>query len=251
MKKILLTVTLITAIYSKAIEPLPQSLKEQMIQTGIYKEGCPVALNNLRLVTVAYKDFKGELQEGKIVVSSDIANEVVQIFNVLVKLNYPIQKVAPLSNYGGYINAINTNITYGFDCRIDLSNPKKWSKHAFGKAIDINPVQNPYVNGSKILPASSKRYTGLNRRHISIVADNRAMLLKTDAAVEVFKNKSWKWGGEFIEYKAYSHFEKEVDEQIVLPITQQQIKKNQQQLKKSPAKELFKQVAQEESNELF
>jgi len=248
MKKIILIVALtILALHSKAIEPLPQSLKEQMIQSGIYKEGCPVALNNLRLVTVAYKDFKGELQEGKIVVSSDIANEVVQIFNILVKLDYPIQKVAPLSNYGSYINAINKNITYGFDCRVDLNNPKKWSKHAFGKAIDINPVQNPYVNGSKILPANSKRYTGLGRRHIGIVADNRAILLKTDAPIDVFKKKNWKWGGDFAGYKDYAHFEKEVDEQSALPITQQ---KKEQNINNIKVKNLFKNMPTED-NGLF
>jgi len=75
------------------------------------------------------------------------------------------------------------------------------SSHA-GFAVDINPVQNPYVRGETILPESGRAY--LDRRGSTVPG----LIAKDSVVYKAFKESGWKWGGDWFTLKDFQHFEK-------------------------------------------
>jgi hypothetical protein len=94
---------------------------------------------------------------------------------------------------------MRADITSAFNCRFAEGRPGVWSEHAYGRAVDINPVQNPYVSGGTVLPRAGERY--LNRRRW-----RPGMIHDGDAVVRAFAAIGWGWGGHFHSLKDYMHF---------------------------------------------
>jgi len=127
---------------------------------------------------------------------------VVSIFAKLYKKRYPIKSMRLVSDYGASdFRSIEADNTSAFNCR-RATGSKKWSKHSYGKAIDINPIENPYVSRSGHI--SHKKSLAFRKR----VHLNRAVILKNDAIVEEFKARGWRWGGDWRSIKDYQHFDK-------------------------------------------
>ena len=160
-----------------SIRPLPQSLKSNL-EHGQWRPGCPVALSGLRLVTVPYVDFDGQTREGQIIVHRDVAGSVSKVFERLHKLKFPIRHMR-LSDMYGPPRAIpdDEDVTGSFWCRDSVPSPcvggsasGHWSNHAYGYAIDINPIENPYIGCGKVhdprMPRPSS--TGRNSRRASV-----------------------------------------------------------------------------------
>lgn len=196
--------------YNYSISKISPKVKKRMLKGNSWREGCPVGLKDLRYVNVTYLDFKGLSKEGELIVHKDVAEEITQIFESLYYFKYPINKMRLVSDYkGNDWQSIEADNTSAFNCRPVTGNKKKWSKHAYGKAIDINPIENPYISrkGKCSHPKSAPFLTG-KRIHKNNDVKDRAMLLKNDVVTRIFKDYGWKWGGDWKGIKDYQHFDK-------------------------------------------
>jgi len=212
MKKTLLFLstiftTSLVAQFNANISEITPDIKERMIDGNSWRQGCPVSLNNLRYLQMSYLDFNGQTQMGEMIVHKSIASNTVYIFENLYYMNYAIDKMQLVSDYSGNDwQSIENDNTSAFNCRPVSGKKKKWSKHAYGKAIDINPIANPYISKTgHISHKASYKYR--KRRHLDIndFAD-RALLLASDPATKVFKRNGWSWGGDWRSMKDYQHF---------------------------------------------
>lgn len=193
--------------FFEKISPIDNTIKTRMIKGNSYRSGCPVGLNDLRYVEVSHYDFEGKCQIGELIVHRSIAQETVDIFRDLFRMGYPIRQMKLVSNYhGNDFASIEADNTSAFNCRF-IGGTNKWSNHAYGKAIDINPLENPYVNtNGKTVHKRSVYY--LKRVRQSDASTDLAMLLPHDEATQAFKKRGWIWGGDWYSIKDYQHFEK-------------------------------------------
>ena len=203
----LFTVTLF-ADYNYSISDINENIEKSMIVGNSHKKNCPIELKDLRYINLNYIDFKGNTKVGELIVHKDVSKEIVEIFKKLYEIKYPIYKMELISNYNGNdYNSIEANNTSAYNCR-NIEGTYKWSRHAFGKAIDINPIQNPYI--SKKGNISHKESLIFEKRiHTNLSNSNdKAMILKDDIVVKMFKKYGWVWGGDWKTIKDYQHFDK-------------------------------------------
>ena len=179
-----------------------------MIEGNSWREDCPVSLADLRYIQVDHLDFTDNISRGEIIVHKDVAQEVVDIFEELYNMNYAINQMRLVSDFNGNDwQSIEADNTSAFNCR-KATGSKKWSKHSYGKAIDINPIANPYISKSgKISHKASLKYRKRVHKNLSNLKD-RAVLLPDDPATKAFKSHNWKWGGDWHTIKDYQHFVK-------------------------------------------
>jgi D-alanyl-D-alanine carboxypeptidase len=164
-----------------------------------YRAGCPVAPADLRLVRVSYYGFDGTAHVGALVVRRRVARDVVSVFRRLYVGRFPIRRMAPVSAYRGSDDAsMAADNTSGFNCRRAVGG-SGWSQHAYGLAIDVNPVENPYVLGGKTLPPAGQRY--LDRSRV-----RRGMAVAGGTLVRAFAAVGWRWGGRWTGAPDYQHF---------------------------------------------
>jgi len=211
MSKIILTITfLLTSLfadYKADILPVTVELKERMIKGKSWRKGCPVPLEDLRYLRMSYKDFRGIDMRGELIVHKDVSTEVTQIFEALYQAEYPIHKMRLVSDYkGNDWQSIEADNTSAFNCR-NATGSKKWSKHSYGKAIDINPIENPYISRKGYI-SHKESLVYKKRVHKNDTYTDKAILLKNDDAVKIFKKYGWKWGGDWSGVKDYQHFSK-------------------------------------------
>jgi hypothetical protein len=156
---------------------------------------------------MSHLDFKGQTVQGEMVVHKEVAEEVVRIFKELYEAGYPIRQMRLVSDFGGNDwQSIEVDNTSAFNCR-RATGSKKWSKHSYGKAIDINPIENPYVaRNGRIAHKASLKYR--KRVHKDSTYADMAVLLKEDQAVQIFRRYGWRWGGDWQSIKDYQHFSK-------------------------------------------
>jgi len=206
MKKILYTLTIIpllaSANFKYNISKITPKIKQRMINGNSYRAGCPISLNSLRYLTLTYIGFDGKEHTGELIVNKSVANDFVSIFRELYNIKYPIRKMKLVSNYhGSDFASIEADNTSAFNCRpVDGTN--RWSKHSYGKAIDINPIENPFVTKSG--HTSHKA----SRKYLKRVKTNKAVITSGDKVVKIFQKYGFKWGGYFNSYKDYQHFAK-------------------------------------------
>jgi hypothetical protein len=191
----------------ESIYNISDNIQQVMKKAGSWKKGCPVPLKDLRYLRVKYFDFEGQTREGEMIVHKTVVSEVVNIFNELYTISYPIHKMKLVSAYkANDWQSIEADNTSAFNCR-NATGSKKWSKHSYGKAIDINPIENPYISRSgRISHKASLQYK--KRVHKNNTSADKALLLKHDKATQIFKKYGWKWGGDWSGVKDYQHFSK-------------------------------------------
>ena len=179
-----------------------------MFNGNSHKKDCPIEIKDLRYINLNYIDFQGNIKVGELIVNKDVAEDVIFIFRRLYEIKYPIYKMQLVSDFNANdFDSIEANNTSSYNCRY-IAGTKKWSRHSFGKAIDINPLQNPYI--SKKGNISHKESLKFRNRVRTNPFDlkQRAVILKNDEIVELFKKKGWIWGGDWITIKDYQHFDK-------------------------------------------
>jgi len=203
---LILTLTALASFESE-VSQITTKIEQRMLKGNSWKKGCPVALKDLRYLRIKYIDFNDEEKMGEMIVHKDVSAEVTKIFEALYDANYPIHKMRLVSDYkGSDWQSIEADNTSAFNCR-KATGSKKFSKHSYGKAIDINPIENPYIfRSGKSSHKASKPY--LKRKRTSDSVSQRAMLLPYDKATQIFKKHGWKWGGDWSSVKDYQHFSK-------------------------------------------
>ncbi|MFY1686888.1 M15 family metallopeptidase [Plantactinospora sp. WMMB782] len=165
-----------------------------------WRSGCPVGPDQLRRIRLGYWDFDGRPRVGTIVVHRSVTAEVVKIFGSLYRERFPIRRLQPVDAYAGSDDrSMADDNTSGFNCRRAVSTgPAKWSAHAYGKAIDVNPVENPYLLDGRVLPPAGAAYQDRSERR-------PGMAVPGGALVEAFAAAGWQWGGSW-RSPDYQHF---------------------------------------------
>jgi D-alanyl-D-alanine carboxypeptidase len=168
----------------------------------VWREGCPVGLEDLRRITFKHWSFDGSVTTGQVVVNAGVAVDIQRVLHELFDARFPIRSAKPIEVFGGDDDRSTlANNSSAFNCRV-VTGGKSFSEHAWGRAIDINPVQNPYVrsNGT-VLDPNAKRY--LKR---SALSESTGAITANGAVVKAFKRIGWTWGGTFGRVKDYQHF---------------------------------------------
>ena len=165
-----------------------------------WRAGCPVGPEDLRKLQLSYWGFDDQPHVGTLAVHADEAQGVTEVFRRLYEKRFPIRKMEPVDVYGGSDDAsIAADNTAGFNCRKAVaSGPPQWSAHAYGKAIDVNPVENPYILNGELLPPA-----GASFRDRSNV--RAGMAVRGGELVAAFAAAGWSWGGVWAS-PDYQHF---------------------------------------------
>ena len=182
--------------------PLPPELRERM-ERWSWRPGCPVDLDDLRLLSVTYWGYDGRPHQGLLTAHKDVARELLDIFQDLYAARFPIERMRLIEDYRGDDGAsMADNNTSGFNCRVTQGSDA-FSRHSWGLAVDLNPLVNPYARGDEILPEAGAAF--LDR---SLAAPG--MITHGDACYRAFASRGWQWGGEWLSLKDYQHFQKPV-----------------------------------------
>ena len=179
-------------------------LREVLIGRN-WKPGCPVAIHDLRLVRVSYWNFHGEVRTGPLVLNERVAQDVLWVFRRLFRAHFPIKKIKlaakdrPITPQD-YWDMRPRSVTASFNCRFATGSTTSLSQHSYGWAIDINPLQNPYVRND----GTTLRYIALPFRDRSL--QRKGMIHAGDIVVRSFAAIGWEWGGHWHTLKDYMHF---------------------------------------------
>jgi len=155
--------------------------------------------STLAIINIDYYGFDSLTHRGQLVISDKLKTEVIEIFDSLKKIKYPIEKIIPIVNYSWSDSlSMADNNTSCFNYR-NIKGYQLLSDHAYGKAIDINPIQNPFISYKTRVsqPFQAEYDTAI-----------QGTILKNSIVVNLFKEKGWKWGGDWKYSKDYQHFYK-------------------------------------------
>lgn len=152
----------------------------------------------LCLLGVYYYAFDGKLHQGQLVVHKSLQEEVAEVFAIIQTRHFPVAKVVPIVHYGWSDEAsMVDNNSSAFNYRL-VAGTARLSCHAEGRAIDLNPYQNPvvYADGAS-LPAGAE-----------YLPQASGALTRKGPVVQAFAARGWQWGGDFTNLRDYHHFEK-------------------------------------------
>ncbi len=169
--------------------------------TGVsWRPGCPVPLRDLRVVTASYRGFDGRRHTGRIVVHRDVARGVLTVLRRLYAAGFPIRRMVPVDAYGGSdFRSIEADNTSAFNCRY-VDGTTRWSEHAYGRAIDLNPIENPYVT------AAGTTSHAASRPFLRRSPYRPGMAVEGGLVVRAFEAAGWSWGGRWSGDRDYQHF---------------------------------------------
>jgi hypothetical protein len=185
--------------FRSTIARIGSTLADRMTPTS-WRSGCPVRIRDLRYVAVSHWGFDGSIRTGELIVHEDVARDVVTVFRKLYKARFPIRRMRLIDAYGGSdFRSIEADNTSAFNCR-KATGSGSWSEHAYGRAIDLNPIENPYVENGRVYHDASVRYVDRSRRL-------KGMVHRGDVVVRAFASIGWGWGGSWSGgVKDYQHF---------------------------------------------
>ena len=191
--------------FHASIQPLPAPLRAEL--TGrFWHPGCPVPLARLHVLTVTHWGFEGRVHTGQVVVNEHAAAPLARVFKRLYQLRFRIRHMRLADAYGPTDSQpADGDISGAFECRQAVPSPcsggtgtGSWSEHAYGDAIDLNPIENPYVGCGRTRKRASIPYLDRSRQRRGMV---------TPAVVQAFSSIGWGWGGNWTgSTKDYMHF---------------------------------------------
>ncbi|MDP9821083.1 M15 family metallopeptidase [Nocardioides massiliensis] len=184
---------------SRVVDPAPQ----RVLRRSTWDPACPIGADELAWVRVAFRGFDGERHTGELLVASDVADDLVEVFGALFAADFPLEEMRVTTKREQTLPPTGDgNNTTAFNCR-PVRGQTSWSEHAYGRAVDINPFHNPYVRetdaGLVVLPERAAAYVDRSRRAPGMVhADG--------PVVAAFRAIGWGWGGDYRSLKDYQHF---------------------------------------------
>jgi len=189
--------------YTSSIERVPSPLGRRMTGSSHDPARCPVKLADLRLLTMRYMGFDGQPHIGQMVVHRRHALDIVDVFRELYDRRFPIRRMQLVDSYGGDDNrSMAADNTSAYNCRA-VAGTSTFSDHAYGAAVDINPVENPYLTADGVLPSAGRKFVDVDR---SPDADApRGVIVADDVVVRAFERIGWEWGGGWND-PDYQHF---------------------------------------------
>jgi hypothetical protein len=206
---LLVVATAAAGASTSPVAPITGAERQAILKAKEWHSGCPVSFSQLRVLTVRYHGFDGRSHWGKLVVNAQFAAKLQTVFARLYAMGFPIHHMQFGDTYGTRQDVPKDgDFTASFECREASASPctgattnkttGSWSMHAYGEAIDLNPVENPYVGCGMTRDKTALSY--LDRTRI-----RRGMV--TPAVVAAFASIGWGWGGSwFGSTKDYMHF---------------------------------------------
>ncbi len=182
------------------IAAIDEATRERM--TGVsWHRGCPVGFADLRLLTVSHWGFDRRIQRGRLVVHREAAEAMLGVMRSLYRGRFPIRQMRLVDAYGADDHrSMDADNTSAFNCRFVAGQPGTWSEHAYGLAIDVNPVENPYVTDSGyVSPPAGAPFTRRSQH-------SKGMIHRHGPVVEAFAAAGWEWGGNWPWPKDFQHF---------------------------------------------
>ena len=194
-------------VFHWSVAPVSAPVRAEL-SGPFWHAGCPVPLSRLRVLTVSYWGFDNRAHTGQLVVNEDAAAPLARVFRRLYTLRFPIRHMRLADAYGPKgARPADNDISGAFECRQAVASPctgrarsgtGSWSEHAYGRAVDLNPVENPYVGCGQTRDRASKPYLDRSRLRRGMV---------TSAVVAAFRSIGWGWGGDWAgSTKDYMHF---------------------------------------------
>ncbi|MCP3910382.1 MAG: M15 family metallopeptidase [Actinomycetia bacterium] len=169
------------------------------IEPTSWRPGCPVALEDLRFIEVSHWDYEGRHQTGELVVHADAVTDLESAFARLFDLGFRINRMELVDEFGGHdLASMQADNTSAFNCRT-VAGTTRWSQHAYGRAIDINPLRNPYLSSGEVSPPEGAPWTDRT-------LDEPGMIRRGEGVVEAFTAVGWGWGGDWSSSKDWQHF---------------------------------------------
>ncbi|MFE9651354.1 M15 family metallopeptidase [Streptomyces sp. NPDC006365] len=183
-----------------AVKEITDAQWSRMLAAGLWRKGCPDVRDQLRRVEMNYLGFDGEVHRGVLVVNADVTASVVRIFTRLFEEGFPIRRMEPMEAYDGDLNAsLRDDNTSAFNCRRpdQINAPFRESPHANGRAIDINPLENPWKD------LRSKRWSPSAKD--AARTEGKGKILKGGLVWRAFTEEGWVW--QDIKVPDYMHFD--------------------------------------------
>jgi hypothetical protein len=175
--------------------------KQRYLQSRFLDNDFNVFLKELVYVRLTYWGFDKQTHVGALIVHKDLAKDLLAIFAILYQHHFPIESMQLMDAFNDDDAAsMAANNTSSFNFREVTGHPGIYSQHSYGRAIDINPMQNPYVKSGTILPAAAHAFVS---RHPSPGKITRDSLIYHE-----FTERGWDWGGNWYDVQDYQHFEK-------------------------------------------
>ncbi len=193
-----------------ALPPMKAKVSGPLTRSDVprsYRPGCPVPPGQLRKITLRYWDFQGETQLGSLIARSTAVGALVHVFTKAYAAGFPINRMEPSDAFyipgktspaQSDLRAMRADNTSAFNCRPVTGNPYRMSNHSYGIAIDINPLENPYVTSGRVYPERSGTY--LDRQ-----SARPGMILKGSVIARAMASRGWLWGARWSR-PDYQHF---------------------------------------------
>lgn len=188
--------------FASTVGPITSAIRRRMGAT--WQPGCPIALADLRYVTVSFRGFDDAAHTGELVLAASEADDVVSVFAALFAADFPIEemRLPTTADLQAHPTGDGNN-TAALVCRPSTGSTTTWSAHAYGLAIDLNPFQNPYLKGEGddrvVLPELASAYLDRSWTRPGMVGAD-------SLAVREFARIGWAWGGAWSTLKDYQHF---------------------------------------------
>lgn len=181
-------------------QPIPDTVKTRM-QGKSMTDKATISYDELRYLTLYHYDYDGNIQQGEMVCNQAIAHDLLCIFRDLFAAAYSIHSIRLVEDFDASDEAsMQANNTSCFNYRM-VEGTRMISKHAFGMAVDVNPLQNPCIRGGRVHPETAKDYVDRTK-------DFPHKIDKNDYCKKVFTSYGFIWGGNWGSSKDYHHFEK-------------------------------------------
>lgn len=163
--------------------------------------GCPVGPAQLRRIRLRYVGFDGKPHRGQLIVNARVARDVASVFGSLYRARFPIRRMLPIDAYrGSDSRSTAADNTSSFNCRYAVApGARHWSMHAYGEAVDVDTVENPYIQDGRVTPANARPYA--DRANV-----RRGMAVEGGVLVRAFARVGWGWGGRWSGSPDYQHF---------------------------------------------
>ena len=187
-----------------SINNLHPDLAQDMINNHYLTKDCPVKINRLKLLTVSHYNFDSQISVGQIMVLDKISQAVLDIFKELFLLKFPIYSIKLLNEFNGSDElsmAANNSSCFNFR---PIAGTKILSMHSYGLAIDINPMQNPFI----VIKNNSKKVTVFPQQATKFLNRYNQRNGMVEPIVGIFKKHGFsEWGGEWNSPIDYHHFQ--------------------------------------------
>lgn len=174
------------------------TVEDRVVGTS-WRSGCPVGLEDLRYLRLSYVGFDGEVRVGELIVHADVVDDVRSAMRRTYEAGFPVRQMRLVSDFGADDGrSMRANNTSAFNCRT-VAGTSRWSNHAYGRAIDINPLRNPYVKDGSVDPPEGAEYADRSDRR-------PGMLYAGEVEVDAWTDLGWDWGGTWSSGQDYQHF---------------------------------------------